>query len=237
VDVDPILVTADTYEIIDGRHRKAALEMLDRTSVACELIPQADRASLIAMAYKANYGGSLKPTRVDTEHTIELLLGQGVGRNKISDMLPLPPSLARKYISNVQANIAKRNLRRAVIAVADNGMSVAEAATEFRVDPESLKAEIRGVRKSVRKFDMAALKGGIQSRTKSFSLRNAALLKSLIERYDDGEVSREQVAEVIGVIIQSLRKAAKSVQAWEKRLDRAACEHTQEHDPAEGDAA
>lgn len=217
-ELPPIKVAAETLELIDGRHRIGALDLLNRTTVMAELVPVGSRAEMIAMAFVANYGGALKPTRADIEHTIELLLEQGLNQARIMEMIPLPKSVARKYLMNVRSNVLKRNVNRAVLAVADGGISVADAADKFGVDPDRLREEIRGKRKS-RKKDFVGVKSALTNRFKSLSLRNANLVKNILVQYGDGEATEAQVEELLDAITHSIRRMAKSHEDWVKRFE------------------
>jgi ParB-like chromosome segregation protein Spo0J len=219
VALPPIEVTEETHEIIDGRHRRAALSLLGRTETVCQVVSQASRAQLIVTAFIRNSGGSLPPTREDTEHTIELLLDQGVSGKQIAEALPLPPSLAKKYLTNVRSMVLARNKRRAVLAVTDGGLTIAEAADKFHVDAEVLREEIRGKRKESKLINMAALKGGIQSRFKGASLRNMNIVRQMLDRYEDGVATEEQVLDILNTIDHSIQRMRRSHMDWFKRFE------------------
>ena len=127
-EMDPVVITREHHELVDGRHRIAALDLLDRKEVECELIEDASQEELIGLAFKANTGGALPPTTADIEHTVRLLLDRKVLISKIIELLPFPPSLTRKYVKGVQDKLRRTQLNRAVVAVADGEMTASAAA-------------------------------------------------------------------------------------------------------------
>src|SRR6266850_7024695 len=61
-ELPPIEINWDK-QVIDGRHRKAALEMLGRKTALCHDIGQKALGESIVLALRANVGGALPPTK------------------------------------------------------------------------------------------------------------------------------------------------------------------------------
>ena len=216
-DLPPIKLT-EGLAVIDGRHRLEAYELNDRTEIEAEIVECESEVDLIAIAYKSNTGGALPPTQADTEHTITLLLDRGVAMRRIGEVLGLPAGIARKYVGVVKSKIVRQKLSQASMAVADNGMTVAKAAEEYGVEPEKLKEIITGNRKK-QKGGVAEVQRTLTKTHKSLSLKNAAAIKSMIDKLEDGDVSLKQVDEILTHIEQLQKRAARAVSQWRKRVE------------------
>jgi ParB-like chromosome segregation protein Spo0J len=214
---EPIEVTA-TNEVVDGRHRKEAYELNSVKEVEVRVLEFSSRAELIAYAYRANAGGSKPPTSADTEHTIMLLLSMKESIKKIGEALGLPPNLARKYVADVKSRMDRAQLQRAAAAVTDGGLTVTKAAEQYEVDPERLKEILSGKRRKS-KNGIQDLHRGLTTLYKSVSSRNAATLRGLIEKYQDGDVTEKQVREILDHLKDLQRQSTRSVSDWEARFN------------------
>src|SRR5262245_8066653 len=225
VEIDPIVVwlkqETNKYVVRDGRHRIEAARFLDRTSIKCKVVPAPkNSAEEISLAYQANLGGALPPTKEDTEHTVRLLLSQGVAGRDIAKLLPLPPSLARRYVDNVASKQAKMKLRQAIEAVADGEMSAVQAAATYNVDIDTLRKELGG-RKKKGKQAAVQIKHNLGKQYRSLSQKNASILKALFSGLDDGEVSIATIETVIAHMHEANRKLTITLRGWTQRLEQA----------------
>jgi len=219
-ELPPLRVADGTNELIFGRHRRAALELLNRSEARCEIVKPESRAEMIVMAIEENVGGPLPLTRADIEHSIKLLLAEKTPRTQIVKMVTCwPPAVTRRYLNNVQAAMGKEKMLKAVTAVVDGGLNVPQAAEQFSVDSEDLRQELSGEKKRRKKFGLSELKSGLTSQFKSNSLKSAALVKRLLEGYEDGEVAETQVHEVLSHISHLNRRAQRSHQDWVNRFE------------------
>lgn len=213
---------SDRYMVVYGRHRLWAEDkILDRSEVKCLVILEGikNETELISLGYRENCGGSLPPTNADTEHTIEMLLERKVPKKNIAEMLWLPPSLARKFINNVQSRLERAKVRRAVNAIVDDSATVIEAAKNQGVAPEKVRAFIAG-KKHVDKMDEEAMvRREVSVAYKSLSSKNAGLMRSLFERYDDGDINAKFVLGTIRQIETLQKRGAVSITEWRKRFE------------------
>lgn len=217
VVLPPIKITRDNV-VVDGRHRIAAHELNDKTMIEAEIVDVADESDLIASAYKSNVGGSLPPTRQDTEHTILLMIERDVSVKRIGEMLGLLPGMARKYVKEVQSKAARQRLMDAARAVTEGGLTVAQSAEKYGVDPEKLKDFLSGKRRS-NKFGVAEVQRALTTRYRSLGQKNAALIKRLLEKREDGDMSDRQVRQVLAHIEQLQKKSARSIADWVSRFN------------------
>lgn len=217
-DMDPIVITREHHELVDGRHRIAALELLDRQEVECELIEDASQEELIGKAFNANSGGALPPTTADIEHTVRLLLDRKAAVSRIIELLPFPPSLTRKYVKGVQDKLRRTQLNRAVVAVADGEMTAGEAAEQYRVDEGKLRAQIRGTKKKS-KAGAAELNGHLTTIFRSHSQKLSKMMRGVVEKVGDGEMTAAQAKIVANHASKLVGQMTKSFNGWVKRLE------------------
>ncbi|OGY30118.1 MAG: hypothetical protein A3F35_03355 [Candidatus Woykebacteria bacterium RIFCSPHIGHO2_12_FULL_45_10] len=218
VKLDPIKITRGK-EIIDGRHRVEVHKFLDLDEIACEIVDVKNRAEMISMAYQANLGGALPPTQADTDHTIEQLIEAGETIKRIAELLGLPAALVRKHVSTVKSRMARVKLQQAVDAVASGGLTVAKAAEKFGVDEDALRDKLTGGRKGKSRRGIGEITRSLTHEFRSHSQRNARMLKSLLDKYEDGDIGLKGVREVFAKIKQLQKKSAHSVADWEARLN------------------
>lgn len=216
-DLPPIKITCDNV-VIDGRHRIEAADLNKLTEIRAEVVEAVDESDVIAMAYQANCGGSLPPTTQDTEHTVKLLLDRGETIKRIAELLALPPGMARKYINEVKSKVTRAKLARAADAITEGGLTVAKAAEEYDVDPNKLKEVLSGHRRKNRQ-GIAEVHRTLTKQQKSASSRTAALLKRVIEQYEDGDVTEHQVREIFMHLDQGHKRSARTLVDWKKRFE------------------
>lgn len=212
----PITVVEGTMEVVDGRHRLAAHDLLGRDMVPVKFISPASRAELLCEAFKANYGGPRPPSREDIEFTIAQLVAQGMGQAKIADALPFPKSLVRRYIANVTSTLARQRISAAASAVVDGELTVPKAAEKFNVDTEQLRNVLTGKKK--KKIGIGEIKAGVTSRFRSTSLKNANAIKNMLDLYDDNKLSEKNVKLVLDHISQCIRQMTHSHSQWMERF-------------------
>ena len=219
VELHPINITKDGV-VVDGRHRIEAHELCQKTEIEAEIVEvTGGEVGLLAAGYKYNAGGSLPPSREDTEHTIQLMLDGGASKKTIADLLGLPISLTRKYIGMIESKIKRQKLQRAVAAVTDGGRTAAQAAEQHEVDLGSLKESLSGYRKKSKAEGIAEIQHSLTTSFKSLSQKNAALIRGLLEKLEDGDVSAKQVKEVLDHISDLLKGSTRSVADWRKRFE------------------
>lgn len=223
VEVDPIKVTLETKQLRDGRHRLGAYREVGIKEIRCELVEEEPRANLIIRALEDNMGGPLPPSGADINHTIRLLLEEGVSRKRIIDELSrrvsLPRNFLRRHIDDVQSEMAKVRLRLAVDAVVDGGLTVPQAAKRHNVNVDTLRAHLKNIKRKKSTLGLDELKAGLSNRYKGLSNVNAALSKKLIADYRDGEATEKHVRNVLDHIAHLIDGMRKAHRGWIRRLE------------------
>lgn len=205
--------------VADGRHRLEAYELNDITEAKAEIIEVADEVELISLAYKANDPqGSLRPSRADTEHTIMLLLEREVSQKRVADLLGLPSAIARRYVAEVKSRTSRAKLQRAASAITDGGLTLMKAAEQYEVDEGKLKELISGRRRK-HKQGIAEFQRALTKAFRSISQKNAALLRSLLDKYEDADVTEKQVSGIFDHVEDLQKKSARAVADWRKRFN------------------
>ena len=221
VQLPPIKITMDMV-VVDGRHRIEAYELNGRDEIEAEIVKITDETAIIGEAYKANVGGSLPPTQQDTEHTIRLLLDRNETIKNIASVLALPPSMARKYVTSVKSKMARQKLMQARDAVAHGGITVSVAAEKYSVEADKLKEILGGgKRKAKGVVGIGEIQRNLTRSHKSLSSKNAALMRSVLEKYDDADISRRQVIKIIEHIEQLQDGASRAIAGWRRRFESA----------------
>jgi hypothetical protein len=219
-ELPPIKITSD-FILIDGRHRIEAYDLIGRTEIKAEIVSDVrNETDLITMAYLANVGGALPPTKEDTEHTILLLLERNVAVKQIGERLGLPASVARKYINEVRSRAARLKLQKAAAGVTEGGLTVAKAAEQYEVEPEKLKEHLSGTRRKS-KNGVEEIQRCITGAYKSLSMRNSSLIRTLINKYEDGDVTEKQVREIFEHLDDVHKRAARVIMDWKNRFESA----------------
>jgi len=213
----PRIIVSSEMDLIDGRHRKEAYEVCQIEEVEADVVYGLSETEMIAMAYKANVGGALPPSREDTEHTIKELLERNVSKRKIASLLGMPPSLAMKYVETVQTRMTHAKLQRAAIAITEEGLTIAKAAEKYKVDIQKLKELISGRRRK-HKQGVAEVRRLLTFAHKSLSSRNGRLMRDLLAKYDDGDVSTKQVEAVFAHVEQLQNRHERVIADWKKRF-------------------
>ncbi|MCX6745303.1 MAG: hypothetical protein NTX82_07335 [Candidatus Parcubacteria bacterium] len=213
----PIKITKD-FQIIDGRHRVEAHEQAEKLEIEAEIIEVKNPSDFIVEAYRANIGGSLPPSKEDTEHTIRMLLELKVPRKKICELLALPSELGAKYVDTVQSRIARQRLNNAADAVTGRNLTIAQAAEECKIDPDRLKDFLSGRKKRKSKTGVPEMKAMLTTRYRGIGVDNGKILSKLRKMLGDSDISLAQATEVLEHLKKLQVQSDKKVKAWEDRF-------------------
>lgn len=220
--VPRIRITEDG-QLIEGRHRKAALEQLGRTETECEVSQNKHRRELLIEALEANLGGSMPPSPADIMYTIKQLITGGMSQieviRKLNSVAGFPVSMCKRYVENVRLRLNNEKTIAALAAIADRGISVKAAAEEFGVGLDVVKNAIKGKKKKVDEMDFRELKSGLSSQFRSTAGKTGATMRKLFEAYHDGLVGIDLVEKVVKEMGRLVKKLDHSVKDWQKRLD------------------
>jgi len=215
VKLPPIVITQQN-EVVDGRHRVEAHELNGIGEIDATVINVDSQADMIAKAYQANVGGSLPPTKEDLEHTVKILLELGESKKSIAERLNLPMSLSRKYVNSVQSRMTHARVMDAISAVLHGGMTVAAASEKYGADPVKVK---EGLGNHHTPIGIREMHRAITKTQKSLGSKNTALLRDLLEGFEDGEVKAKQVLEIIEHLEDLQRGQARNLADWKKRFN------------------
>jgi transposase-like protein len=147
-----------------------------------------------------------------------LLLKQNESMKSIGELLGLPASLARKYATEVKSRMNRAQLQRAADAVTEGGLTVSKAAEQYEVDPEKLKDVLSG-HKRKSKNGVVEAQRRLSQQYNSVGTKNARLIKSLIEKFQDGDVNQKQMVEIFKHIERLQKNSAKVTADWKKRFE------------------
>lgn len=214
--LDPIMIT-EGMTVIDGRHRIEANLLLDHAEIDAEVYPFRDEVKIISEAYRSNIGGALPPTIADTEQTIMLLLERGEKQTSIAGHLKLPNSMIRKLVKNVQSKMARKKVQMAASAVTENGLTVTAAAEQFKVKLPQLKEFMSPTHG--KKRGVPDLQRQVSSMFRSSSIKTSKFCVMLLDKFEDGDISREDLRSIFDQLQAANGKTARNISEYRARFD------------------
>jgi|CXWL01.1.fsa_nt_gi ParB-like chromosome segregation protein Spo0J len=221
-DIPPIKVEDETNEIVDGRHRKAALELLQRKTIDCLITPRYEnRAELLMDAHAENLGGSLPHTYNETVFLVKQLIESGLKTSQIGVMLApyYPSGSIKKIVDDAYSAVNSARMVRARKSVASGTMSIEDAADYFKLKLPALRKEVAGERKKREEGPVSRLKLKVSNRSRAYIQSMNLNLRILLENYDGGEVTEAQVKEVLRHYQKLYLQAGKALNGWEERFN------------------
>jgi len=217
-ELPPILITKQ-MEIVDGRHRKAAMELAGRQVAQCIISPETDDGSLIVHALKANIGGALPPSKEDIVHSAVLLFNQGWNEKKILDNMPFPRPVSRRYVKDAWGIILNAKLTSAMKAIADDGLSVRAASERYGVPEEKIKEHLNPNRKREKHKSAKWRMQHIARAFQGFHRKIAYEIQALSNSYEEHDVSEDEALEVFDHIFGLMRKGERRVEEHRERFN------------------
>lgn len=212
-----IEVTSDLV-MVDGRHRKEAMELAGITEARVEDVGSLTDAEIIVRASRANYGGSLPPTREDMIYTVEQMITRmGMSAATVeAHMTMIPKTVIRKYINMANKRINESKIKMALGDIA-SGMGLLQAARVHGLKAEALKLVIEG-KKPKSKAGTAQLNSQLSTYAKTFGLQTTRVVNKALEDYKDGEIAFETAQTVVNHYGHLLRRMFLRVSDWDNRL-------------------
>lgn len=220
--VPPIEVVRGTMDIHDGRHRKAALDHLNRKHAECVLVEPMEFVDQLMDAFGKNVSDSpFPPTRADIVFVMKQLLEASVPNAQIQRRFEVfyKPSHVRKLLKDAHSNVAKAKMAKAKHAVAHGGLTVKESAVEHNVEQERLQEEITGVKKRRKATSVTDIKTEITNRHRGNSQKTIGVFRDLLDKFEDGEMSEKNVLEVLLHVQRLNTDGAKRVNSWIERFE------------------
>lgn len=211
------------YYMVDGRHRLLMEDqMFDHTEVAAQIIMGGvtTEAQLISIAFLLNSpDGPLPPDKGDIEHTIEELLKRKVQKKEIPTMLGLPDMVVKKFINDVEQRLEHAKTLRAFKHVVNKGMSIPEAAQKEDTTSEKLRNYIAAGRRKRKANDLDSANRTVSGSYKSLNSTLHMTIRILVGKYDDGDVTAEDVINVFKKIEGFHARNAKSIKDLRSRFE------------------
>ncbi len=219
--IEPIEVSEDSLELVDGRHRLQAHRECGCHEIECVLIAQRPRSELIARAFMANSDAPLPMTAGDILTTMKLLIGEGLIRRQVVQLLestkyPLPT--LRRYYDDAKKQLQEQLLRKAAHAVSEDELTTAQAAEKYKVDLEKLREFLSGKRRKA-KAGVSGIKGNLSSQFNSHAHSVSMTLGKLGEKFQDGELTVKQGREILDHAERLMKRSLKMCETKRKRFE------------------
>lgn len=208
-DLGPLIVNSHN-EIIDGRHRFAALKAIEATEADCEIRQYVNHTEEMVAAFAANLGGAMPPTTEDFHFVINKLMDLGLKRIAIQHRFPMiPKGVLRKYFDDVQSKRNHASMGKARLAVSEGKMKVEEAAAEYGVDVDRLKALLSGAKRNnaAGSRDLHDIKVELSKRHKALSGFIKKMIEVQMAKYEDGETTAETIEEIFSQIERARKRS------------------------------
>jgi hypothetical protein len=206
------------YELIDGRHRIEAVREAGFLKIEAVVYKGLTQEQKILNAILANLGGALPPTLQDFEHTMELLIDLKMTRKEILDSFPLPTKITAVYYKLTMSKIYKQTIRKAVDLVIKGNVSVKDAALKFKVDLLDLRHAISSSKEG-RNTNIEDFLKGLEYSVRSLSGNLSKKTQAIIESFEAGDLSRNDLIRWSDRIRQSSKKLAATAEAMRVRLE------------------
>lgn len=221
--VPPLELEHGTNVLLDGRHRKAALEFLERKEASCKYVKAVSRLDAIVYAIVANMKrGPKPPTSADIDLAIRLLRKEGMSDTqialRISAVAPLPAGIIRKHVRAIKENDHKKAVRRAASAVVNDCLTVEQAAAKYAVPVLGVRASLNRSSGVEREPLLQAMKGDIAAKFHHLAASLGATSRKVIEKQELGEVDNTFVAEVYADMARRIKKLTRSHEERQKRF-------------------
>ena len=215
--IENIAVTEKTHVLVYGRHRLAAMRFLGLKETRVDILPEMSDEDILTQAFRENYGGPMPPSTADIGFTIEQLLNLGVSGDEIRKRIPLPPAMARKYLSNVRTRLTANRTLAAVRAVQEENLTVLAASLKFNVKEQAIKEIIAGRRR--KKEGLPEIKAALEHifRTRGQLVRGQMI--KLRDYYEDGHIKMMHVQEMLTYVHKANQSMARSLEDWVNRFD------------------
>lgn len=222
LEIPPIVVNNSTMEVIDGRNRLMGAKIAhgEDSKIRCRLVDITSRPAMFIAALSANCRGPKDQTIKDFKYIIKQLIAAGVSRGQIlkdvAAATGFPEKLIGVFYKDVLSAIAKQELYEAQRAVLDGDMSISAAAKQYGIEVSRLKESMGGQKKISNVAGNA--KGTIISRHKDFKRSMGQLLKGVIEKYEEAEISGDDLKEIVEIYVDAADSISKLAKDWKSRV-------------------
>lgn len=192
----PAIIISPDNQVIDGRHRREAHLLVGTEEV--DVIVRTEVKTVIDIyveGFKSNDKSALPHTKEDREHVIRKLLELGAPRAKISQMLDVPESLANDWIAKVVAVDKQAAIKRAIRAIANDNISIEEAAKRFRIKVKDVQKALET--KSSRVSGYGEIKKNLTNIAKSNSKKLGEQIRRATDAFRDGDMTKEELFDII----------------------------------------
>jgi len=206
------------YEGVDGRHRHWAWTAHGVKETTVMVAEYETYIELISEASKANLGGSMPPTPEDRKHTVRTLVQAGASQREVAEAIGFTIGMARRMVEQAKAEINRARLIDALDEYRLGNTPLPQIAAKHRVDEDKLR-ELLGVSSRKGKKKLKELHTQLTATAKGNAARRSKLFASLMDKYQDREVTVKQLRQVFKHLHDTLARQEKHVKEWESRFE------------------
>lgn len=216
--VRPIIIS-NKNEIIDGRHRVEAMRRVGIIDTMAYISKTDNAIDNIIQSVRENLGGSLPPTQADLEHTIEMLVNQGMKKTEIITQFPIVKSLAAKYYKHVIERLHKKQVDLALDRVVHGTMSIQDAATKYKVDFDELQGLMSTRRERSNENILGMTLGHVEQRVRALSQMLSKGTVAMVQQYRDNAIGADELKQFRKRVLESSKRIARGGEQLAARID------------------
>lgn len=219
-DVPPIILSKSKtpdldYQIIEGRHRKQAMENLNMSHALCIFEEVENKEEIYLRGLECNSGGAKPSTEEDISHVIGKLIRSGMSRSAVVKNIGERTNIPYRYVEMLyvgQSNkILKQKLSDAARSVLADGLTVPEAAKKHGITEKQLQTRM-GLKSTASEKSINNIKSIISSRYQSLGITISHEVNDALKRYDNGDVDQffiENILDKIDFLVRKMVNAQK----------------------------
>jgi surface antigen len=205
----------------DGRTRYAAAEQAELRTIPCIVHPKTTLKDILIFAFNANYAVGNEMTHADGRQTIMRLIGMGCSRKYIQEHLRYNPRTFGILYRQSAQNILRKKCCDALTSMSDNPkLSTEDAARLHGLEPAELASYIKRDEGKKGKSCANQIHATIHLKGKAFSAFQANILKTVMQRSESGEMSRDDVRKILAAFDDETGKHRKNLANWQNRFDK-----------------
>ena len=213
VSLPPIKITED-YSIVDGRHRRAAYQNADFTTIKAEIIKTDGAIDIVREALGANMGGALPPTKLDIYRTMTILVNRGYSKERIiKELKPiLPLGLIRSAHHNAIWQINNKKVNETIDLMTTSSLTLEKAAKITGADMKAVKDKLERKKKI-----NPNIEGNLTQMFSHFNMCLGKIVSKLFQDYEDGEETKLKMKGVFERLSKLISNQNRMYFDWNKR--------------------
>ncbi|MBP6854853.1 MAG: ParB N-terminal domain-containing protein [Candidatus Pacebacteria bacterium] len=229
VEVEPIVVTPipekeGKYELVKGRHRIHGRKLADFSTIKAYVRLYEDEADMVVDAIAGDINGALPMTHEDFVVVANQLLELTGSVRQVVIRLEkvMDRKLAQSYAKTADDHRRHKKISKAMDAVIDKNMRPSDAAEEYGVSEEDLKARIklrnRGNAKGRKRYHIRDFTGNVGKTAGVYNRNTIKFIEEAIEAWEKNEFASSDIFAIIEHAKKKNEEFSKNIKQIEDRF-------------------